>query len=113
MTPIPKNLESNAAASILCAVYIICFLYALPSIDTPIQGLTVYRAIKYSETEAGDWIVLPGAGGGLGHLGNVPTHVSAAFIQVHFSHSICKGSRPSCDCHRCSISLNSSHDQLG
>lgn len=28
----------------------------------------MYRAIKYSNTHIGDWIVLPGAGGGLGHL---------------------------------------------
>ena len=32
------------------------------------QGITVYRAIKYSNTNIGDWIVLPGAGGGLSHL---------------------------------------------
>ncbi|KAF4564657.1 alcohol dehydrogenase [Pleurotus pulmonarius] len=50
VTPIPDGIDSNSAASILCA------------------GVTVYRAIKYSQTEAGDWIVLPGAGGGLGHL---------------------------------------------
>jgi propanol-preferring alcohol dehydrogenase len=50
VTAIPDNLESAAAASILCA------------------GVTVYRALKYSETTAGDWVVLPGAGGGLGHL---------------------------------------------
>ncbi|KAF8955336.1 chaperonin 10-like protein [Flammula alnicola] len=50
VTPIPDALESNAAASILCA------------------GVTVYRALKYSETSPGDWIVIPGAGGGLGHL---------------------------------------------
>jgi alcohol dehydrogenase, propanol-preferring len=30
--------------------------------------VTVYRAIKYSQTQAGDWMVIPGAGGGLGHL---------------------------------------------
>lgn len=51
VTPIPEGLDSFAGASILCA------------------GVTVYRAIKYSETQLGDWIVLPGAGGGLGHLG--------------------------------------------
>ncbi|KAJ7220327.1 chaperonin 10-like protein [Mycena pura] len=51
VTPIPDGFDSNAAASILCA------------------GVTVYRAIKYSQTSLGDWIVLPGAGGGLGHLG--------------------------------------------
>ncbi|OJA11847.1 hypothetical protein AZE42_04070 [Rhizopogon vesiculosus] len=50
VTPIPTNLESNAAASILCA------------------GLTVYRALKYSHAKIGDWVALPGAGGGLGHL---------------------------------------------
>ncbi|KAH9941597.1 GroES-like protein [Epithele typhae] len=50
VTPIPENIDSAEAASILCA------------------GVTVYRAIKYSHTKIGDWIVLPGAGGGLGHL---------------------------------------------
>ena len=28
----------------------------------------MYRALKYSCTSPGDWIVIPGAGGGLGHL---------------------------------------------
>ncbi|KAJ7574026.1 chaperonin 10-like protein [Mycena floridula] len=50
VTPIPEGYASDAAASILCA------------------GVTVYRAIKYSLTNSGDWIVIPGAGGGLGHL---------------------------------------------
>jgi propanol-preferring alcohol dehydrogenase len=50
VTPIPEGLPSDEAASVLCA------------------GVTVYRAIKYSQTNPGDWIVLPGAGGGLGHL---------------------------------------------
>lgn len=50
VTPIPESLDSQEAASILCA------------------GITVYHAIKYSQTKIGDWIVLPGAGGGLGHL---------------------------------------------
>ncbi|KIY44006.1 GroES-like protein [Fistulina hepatica ATCC 64428] len=50
VTPIPEGFDSYAAASILCA------------------GVTVYRAIKNSNTKPGDWIVLPGAGGGLGHL---------------------------------------------
>lgn len=50
VTPIPEALPSDEAASILCA------------------GVTTYRAIKYSQTVPGDWIVLPGAGGGLGHL---------------------------------------------
>jgi len=50
VTPIPDGFESEAAASILCA------------------GVTTYRAIKYANVHAGDWIVIPGAGGGLGHL---------------------------------------------
>ncbi|KAF8549083.1 GroES-like protein [Imleria badia] len=50
VTPIPDNLDSFAAASLLCA------------------GVTVYRAIKYSDVRIGNWIVIPGAGGGLGHL---------------------------------------------
>ena len=50
VTPIPDGINSAEAASILCA------------------GVTVYRAIKYSNAIIGDWIVLPGAGGGLGHL---------------------------------------------
>ncbi|KAK0222808.1 mannitol-1-phosphate dehydrogenase MPDH1 [Armillaria nabsnona] len=50
VTPIPEGFPSEEAASILCA------------------GVTVYRAIKYSQTNAGNWIVIPGAGGGLGHL---------------------------------------------
>jgi len=50
VTPIPQGIKSQEAASILCA------------------GVTVYRAIKYSGSKIGDWIVLPGAGGGLGHL---------------------------------------------
>ncbi|KAJ3761196.1 mannitol-1-phosphate dehydrogenase MPDH1 [Lentinula raphanica] len=51
VTPIPEGFPSDAASSVLCA------------------GLTVYRAIKNSQTVPGDWIVIPGAGGGLGHLG--------------------------------------------
>ncbi|KAJ7077482.1 hypothetical protein C8R44DRAFT_896260 [Mycena epipterygia] len=31
-------------------------------------GVNTYRAVKYSDTSGGDWIVLPGAGGGLEHL---------------------------------------------
>ena len=53
VSPIPPELDSTEAASILCA------------------GVTVYRAIKYSNTKIGDWIVLPGAGGGLGQVAKV------------------------------------------
>ena len=30
--------------------------------------MTVYRALKYSQSLPHEWVVLPGAGGGLGHL---------------------------------------------
>ncbi|KAF8484336.1 GroES-like protein [Gautieria morchelliformis] len=50
VSPIPKNLKSTEAASLLCA------------------GVTVYRALRNSNTYIGDWVVIPGSGGGLGHL---------------------------------------------
>jgi propanol-preferring alcohol dehydrogenase len=50
VTPIPEDLDSFSAASLLCA------------------GVTVYRALKYSDARIGNWVVIPGAGGGLGHL---------------------------------------------
>ncbi|KAI5119075.1 hypothetical protein M0805_005493 [Coniferiporia weirii] len=50
VTPIPDALDSADAASIMCA------------------GFTVYSALKQSGTKAGDWVVILGAGGGLGHL---------------------------------------------
>ena len=31
-------------------------------------GVTVYKALKESGARAGEWVALPGAGGGLGHL---------------------------------------------
>ncbi|KAF5348345.1 hypothetical protein D9758_010943 [Tetrapyrgos nigripes] len=48
--PIPESLDSAAATPILCA------------------GITVYKAIKQSNANIGDWIAISGAGGGLGHL---------------------------------------------
>ncbi|KAK4902597.1 hypothetical protein LTS10_004324 [Elasticomyces elasticus] len=50
VTPIPESLPSDAAAPMLCA------------------GVTVYSALRKSSAKAGDWVVLLGAGGGLGHL---------------------------------------------
>ncbi|KAI0028763.1 hypothetical protein K488DRAFT_89406 [Vararia minispora EC-137] len=50
VVPIPEGLPSEIAAPTLCA------------------GLTVYRGLKESNTKAGDWIAIPGAGGGLGHM---------------------------------------------
>ncbi|KAF7593387.1 hypothetical protein BBP40_011576 [Aspergillus hancockii] len=51
VTPIPDGLESDAAAPMLCA------------------GLTVYSALKRSNASPGNWVVISGAGGGLGHIG--------------------------------------------
>jgi len=47
---IPDGLSLADAAPILCA------------------GVTVYAALKNSGATAGQWVVIPGAGGGLGHL---------------------------------------------
>ncbi|WVR09361.1 hypothetical protein IAU60_006427 [Kwoniella sp. DSM 27419] len=50
VTKVPEGLDSAAAASLFCA------------------GVTTYKALKVSNTKVGDWVALPGAGGGLGHL---------------------------------------------
>ncbi|KAL1968495.1 hypothetical protein VTN77DRAFT_1705 [Rasamsonia byssochlamydoides] len=50
VTPIPDGLSSADAAPMLCA------------------GVTVYAALKRSKAQPGDWVVILGAGGGLGHL---------------------------------------------
>lgn len=48
VTPIPESLPSDAAAPMLCA------------------GVTVYSALRKSSAQAGDWVAILGAGGGLG-----------------------------------------------
>ena len=50
VTPIPDGLPSDVAAPLLCG------------------GVTVYSALKKARVQPGDWVVIPGAGGGLGHL---------------------------------------------
>ena len=50
VTPIPDNVDSAMAAPMLCA------------------GVTVYSALRKSGAKSGDWVVLMGSGGGLGHL---------------------------------------------
>ncbi|KAI1615938.1 alcohol dehydrogenase II [Exophiala viscosa] len=50
LTQIPEGVDSADAAPMLCA------------------GLTVYSALKKSRAGKGDWMVVMGAGGGLGHL---------------------------------------------
>ncbi|KAH6714915.1 chaperonin 10-like protein [Leptodontidium sp. MPI-SDFR-AT-0119] len=50
VTPIPPALSSADAAPLLCA------------------GVTTYSALRKSEAKSGQWVVIVGAGGGLGHL---------------------------------------------
>lgn len=50
VTPIPDGLSSEMAAPLLCG------------------GVTVYAGLKKTLAQPGDTVVIPGAGGGLGHL---------------------------------------------
>lgn len=50
VTPIPDGLESADAAPMLCA------------------GVTTYAALRKSGAKSGQWVVISGAGGGLGHI---------------------------------------------
>ncbi|KAG2413642.1 hypothetical protein HFD88_002831 [Aspergillus terreus] len=51
VTKVPSELAPDVAAPLLCA------------------GIAMYSSIMKTKTRPGDWIVLPGAGGGLGHMG--------------------------------------------
>lgn len=51
LTMIPQTLEDEVAAPLLCA------------------GLSMYGSISRAGIKEGEWLVLTGAGGGLGHLG--------------------------------------------
>ncbi|KIV97928.1 hypothetical protein PV10_01629 [Exophiala mesophila] len=48
---IPTGIKSEDAGPLLCA------------------GVTMYRALKFSRLEPGEWVAITGGGGGLGHLG--------------------------------------------
>lgn len=50
VTPIPDGLDSAMASPLLCA------------------GVTVYSALRKSRTTSGNFVVLLGAGGGLGKM---------------------------------------------
>ncbi|KAM0749239.1 GroES-like protein [Meredithblackwellia eburnea MCA 4105] len=50
-TRIPEGVPDEIAAPMMCS------------------GSTIYTAIKRSGVRAGQWLVLPGGGGGVGHLG--------------------------------------------
>jgi propanol-preferring alcohol dehydrogenase len=50
VTPIPEGVDDASAAPMLCA------------------GITTYAALKRSNARGGSWVVIMGAGGGLGHI---------------------------------------------
>ena len=50
VTPIPTELSAPEAAPMLCA------------------GMTVHSALRRARTQPGQWIIVSGAGGGLGHI---------------------------------------------
>lgn len=50
VTPIPDGIDYAGAAPLMCG------------------GITVYAALKKANIKNGDWVVVSGAGGGLGHL---------------------------------------------
>lgn len=49
-TPIPEGIDLAGAAPLMCA------------------GASVYAGLKRAQTKLGDWVLIMGAGGGLGHL---------------------------------------------
>jgi propanol-preferring alcohol dehydrogenase len=51
VTPIPDGLDAADAAPMLCA------------------GVTMYDSLKKAGAHGGEWVVISGAGGGLGHIG--------------------------------------------
>lgn len=51
MTPIPDGIDLAGAGPLMCG------------------GITVYTGLKRAGTRSGDWVLVSGAGGGLGHLG--------------------------------------------
>jgi propanol-preferring alcohol dehydrogenase len=50
VTPIPEGLDPASAAPLMCG------------------GISVYSALKRANIRHGQWVVISGAGGGLGHL---------------------------------------------
>ncbi|KUJ19818.1 alcohol dehydrogenase [Mollisia scopiformis] len=50
LTPIPDGIDLAGAGPLMCG------------------GITVYTALKRAGTRFGDWVLVSGAGGGLGHL---------------------------------------------
>ena len=56
LTLLPDDIDPAVMGPVLCA------------------GLTSYKAVKNANVKAGDWVVVVGAGGGLGHLAGEFTH---------------------------------------
>lgn len=50
VTPIPETMDLASAAALMCG------------------GITVYTALKRAKLQHGQWVLISGAGGGLGHL---------------------------------------------
>ncbi|KAH6698935.1 chaperonin 10-like protein [Leptodontidium sp. MPI-SDFR-AT-0119] len=76
VTPIPDGIDLAAAAPLMCG------------------GVTVYAALKRSNTKHGNWVLVTGAGGGLGHLAiQFAKAIGARVIAVDSGskESFCKG----------------------
>ena len=74
-TPIPEGIDLAGAAPLMCA------------------GTTVYAGLKRAHTKAGDWVLVTGAGGGLGHLAiQYAKAMGASVIAVDIGskHTFCK-----------------------
>lgn len=57
----------------LLPFYAVCSLPRIPKDPRRINiqnlaGIAMYSSIMKTKTRPGDWLVLPGAGGGLGHM---------------------------------------------
>lgn len=72
MSPIPETLKPEIVAPLLCGIAFPSFLYMLASYLMSLSqaGLTMYGALNKLDKycDKGDWVVIMGAGGGLGHL---------------------------------------------
>lgn len=67
LTPIPEGIDMAEAAPVLCE----CFnSFASPAneLTSVGAGVTVLNGLKACRLSFGDWVAIPGAGGGLGHL---------------------------------------------
>lgn len=69
VTPIPENVDSAAAAPMLCA------------------GVTTYSALRQSGLRAGQTVAILGAGGGLGHLAVQMAAKGMAYEVIGVDHS--------------------------